>query len=134
MVQTITSTTGVQKFAPIVTRLGMSAVFLWFGINQILFAATFTAYLPDFLYNSPYAATLVIANGVLEVVLGAFLALGIFTRIVAAILAIHLLAITIELGYGEIAVRDAGLVFATIAIALWGNDEWCLSKKTEKTK
>ncbi len=54
---------------------------------------------------------------------------GLLTRIAAFILALHLAIITIELGYGETAVRDFGLTFATLSIALGGPDQWSLDQK-----
>ena len=72
-------------------------------------------------------------NGVFEVIASVMLISGVFVRIVAALLALHLLAIAVDLGYGDVAVRDFGLTIATIGIFLWGEDEWCLKKRWKKT-
>ena len=90
-----------SSYAPVVLRLGMSAVILWFGFNELFNTAHFVEFLPGFLYNSPYAASAVLANGVLEVAFGLLLAVGLFTRVVAIVLAAHLTIITIGLGYGD---------------------------------
>jgi len=112
--------------ARIVVRVGMSLVFLWFGINQLFLPGNFIGYLPPFIFDSAYANTAVMANGIFEIIFGSLLLTGFFTRIVALILALHLSAITVQLGYGETAVRDFGLTFATLSIAIGGADKLCL--------
>ena len=121
-----------KKVAPAILRYGLGIVYLWFGINQLINPGNFTGYLPTFIFSSGYATTFVLINGVFEIIAGTLLILGIFTRIVSALLALHLLAIMFDLGYGDVAVRDFGLVISTIAITLWGEDEWCLEKKWKK--
>jgi len=122
----------LQGYAPMVLRYGMAAVYLWFGISQLTNPANFLGYLPQFIFSSPYATAFVIANGVFEVIAGGLLVAGKFTRIVAALLALHLAAIAIELGYGDVAVRDVGLMLATAAIALHGPDKWCVDKRVTR--
>ena len=117
----------IKEYAPITVRIGMSLVFLWFGISQITNTANFLGYLPQFLFGSKYAFSFVVANGVFEIIFGIFLAAGVFVRIAALILAVHLLGITIVLGYNEIAVRDFGLALATLSIFFSGEDNWCLT-------
>lgn len=121
-----------KTYAPIVLRYAMGLVFLWFGINQLINPNNFIGYLPTFIFNSSYAVTFVYANGIFEIIAGTLLILGILVRWVAALLALHLIAITFDLGYSELAVRDFGLAVATIAIWLWGEDTWCLGKKWKK--
>ena len=118
-----------KTFAPAILRYGLGLVYLWFGISQLVNPGNFIGYLPGFLFNSGYAGTFVIINGVFEIIAGTLLILGIFTRIVAALLALHLIAITFDLGYGEVAVRDFGLAVATIVVFLWGVDSWCMERK-----
>ena len=122
-----------KKYAPILLRYCIALVYLWFGISQVLNPKDFIGYLPDFLFNSGYANTVVLANGIFEIIAAILLITGLFTRIIALLLGLHLLAITVEVGYGEIGVRDFGLTIATITVALWGEDDWCLSKKWKKT-
>ncbi|MBI5390232.1 DoxX family protein [Candidatus Woesearchaeota archaeon] len=124
----------MQTYAPTLLRIGMSLVFLWFGINQVLNPTNFLGYLPDFWFTSLWARSIIMANGAFEIVFGGMLLAGLWTRIAAALLSMHLLVITIELGYGDVAVRDFGLAMATIAIALWGEDPWCLDYRMQKNK
>ena len=115
-----------MKYAPAVLRWGLSLVFLWFGLNEIFLPEDFLGYLPSYL---PLLEGLIIAHGVTLTLLGLLLAAGIFTRYVAIILALMLLQIIPELGYNEIMVRDVGLFFATVSVALRGQDSFCLYPK-----
>lgn len=121
-----------KKYAPVVLRIGMSLVFLWFGISQLIDPTNYIGYLPEFLFNSSFAHSFVIGNGIFEIIAGLLLLLGFFVRPIALLLALHLAVITFELGYGEVAVRDFGLTLATLSIALGGNDIWCLSTRFKK--
>jgi uncharacterized membrane protein YphA (DoxX/SURF4 family) len=113
-----------HDWAPVVVRWGLSLVFLWFGLNQLFNAQAFVGYLPGFSSSLPLAPTLVVMiSGTMEIALGMLLLLGLFTRVVALLLGIHLLGIIITLGYNEIAVRDAGLLIALISVFLHGADE-----------
>lgn len=123
----------LQQYAPIMARLGLAGVFLWFGINQIIDPVSFMGYLPEFLLNMDSARTLVVANGIAELIAGILLVIGIGVRPVALLLGVHLIAIIISLGYNDIAVRDAGLLALALAVFFWGPDTWCLSQR-RKTK
>ena len=124
------------KYAPVIVRLGMSAVFLWFGFSQFANTANFLGYLPDFLFKSKFASEAVMLNGSFEIIFGIMLAAGVFTKWVALLLGVHLVMIASSLGYSETAVRDFGLALATLSIFFEGEDIWCmdyLRKKGKKT-
>lgn len=102
-----------------ILRLGLAAVSLWFGFSQLVDSINWVGWVPEWavnLINLP-PAMIVLGNGVFEVVLGALLALNLFVRPVAALLALHFLVITIEIGMTAIGVRDFGLTCATAALA-----------------
>ena len=120
------------EYSKILTRIAISIVFLWFGINQLINPENFMGYLPGFILLSSYAKTFIYINGILEIIFGTLLILGLFTRITALILGINLIGIILGLGYNDIAVRDFGLMLITLAIALGGRDKWCLDKKIKK--
>jgi uncharacterized membrane protein YphA (DoxX/SURF4 family) len=109
----------------------MSLVFLWFGTQQLMSPAGWTGFIPEFVVNMlPVSAeTFVLGNGLMEIVLGIALILGIFTRPVALILALHMLGIAASIGLTPTGVRDFGLAFATTAIFLFGADYWTLDRK-----
>lgn len=103
-----------------VLRLGLAAMFLWFGFSQLFDSLNWVGYVPDWAVSLLHIppAFIVMANGTLEVVAGALLAAGLLVRPVALILALHLIVITIEIGLTAIGVRDFGLTMATFALAL----------------
>ncbi len=129
------STKNLSAYAPIVLRLALTGVYVWFGTSQIVNAGAWTSIVPAWAtgLSGMDATTIVHLNGVLEIIIGALLALGIFVRWAALILFLHLLVIAADLGISPIGVRDFGLALATLALALQGEDKWCLLYKQEKT-
>ena len=134
-----------QPYSISLVRIGLAIVFLWFGINQLLFPSTFMGYVPSWaiqggggmmgnmIHNMimviPHPATsLLYFNGIIEIMFGIMMLFGIYTRLSAVVLAIHLVIITISLGYNDVAVRDFGLALATASIFLHGPDRLCLDK------
>ncbi|MBI3032487.1 DoxX family protein [Candidatus Woesearchaeota archaeon] len=116
-----------KEYAPCLVRIGVSLVFLWFGLNQVFDPSSFLGYLPDFATTLPLPPlVLIMINGIFEIILAVLLVLGLCTRIAALLLALHLVGIIISLGYNEIAVRDFGLMLATLSVCLSGNDNLCL--------
>ncbi len=109
----------------LVLRLGLASVFLWFGFSQLLDGISWVGWVPEWavtLLHLP-PAMIVLGNGLFEVVLGALLGMGLWTRFVALLLTLHLALITIEIGPTAIGVRDFGLTLATAALALLGKGE-----------
>ncbi len=119
-----------KEYAPLIARLSISLVFLWFGFNEIINTEVWVTWLPQFAYNLPIApTTLVLINGTFEIIFGGLLLAGLFTRITAFLLFIHLLGIAFSVGYNDVAIRDLGLSLVTLSIFLSGPDRWCLEKK-----
>lgn len=109
----------------------MAAVILWFSLQQFMHPDMWVAYVPDSAVNLTGlpAQLLVYANATFELIFGMFLVLGIYTRVSAVLLALHLLDIMWVVGYGEIGVRDFGLSLALITVALNGADMLCAEYK-----
>src|SRR3989344_3730275 len=117
-------------FAPTFLRVGMSLIFLWFGFSQIIDARSWIGYLPELTSKLPISAeNFIFLNGVFEIIFGILLLIGLFTRISAFLLGIHLLGIAMSLGLTATGVRDFGLTFATIYTFLNGPDAFCIEKK-----
>lgn len=118
--------TQAPLYAPVILRLALSGVFVWFGTNQILNAPAWTGLVPQMVTSvSGLSATLLVhLNGVFEVIAGLLMAIGFMTRWVSLLLALHLFGITFNLGLSAIGVRDFGLSFATLAVAMFGDDIW----------
>lgn len=116
-----------------IIRYSLIVVLFYFGISQLVSPINWTGWLPTWTSAIPIApVTLIIMNGVFEVILALALLLGIYTRIVAVIAALHLAAITLDIGFTEIGVRDFGLTMATIALAFFGPDSWTIDSKRSK--
>ncbi|MDO8467918.1 MAG: DoxX family membrane protein [Nanoarchaeota archaeon] len=117
----------------IVLRISLSLVFLWFGINQIYSPTSWTGFVPPFVSSIISPGTVVLMNGSLEIILGLFLISGLYVRFSSLVLAVHLFAIALPMGYNAIAIRDFGLAFATLAIFFNGADKFCLDYKNKDT-
>jgi uncharacterized membrane protein YphA (DoxX/SURF4 family) len=118
-----------KELALPILRIGISLVFLWFGLNQVLFPDEFLGYLPEFLLSIDFAANIIIINGIIETILGLLLIFGFFVQPIAFLLGLHMIGIILSVGYNEIAVRDFGILVALVAIFIGGNDKWCIVKK-----
>ena len=114
----------MEKISPIVLRIGISLVFIWFGYNQLIDVQSWIAYIPESVMNMTglKADLLVQLNGIFELVFGTLLLLGILTRYVAFVLMLHMIDITYIVGFDSIGVRDFGLSIAAIAVWLNGRD------------
>lgn len=124
-----------RNYAPIVIRIGLSLVFLWFGLNQIFDGSSFLGWLPQWVHSLPIEPlTLILFNGIFETLFGVLLLIGLFTRISALVLGIHLLGIAVSLGYNDVAIRDFGLAAAVFAIFLHGHDKWSLDRKVKNSR
>ena len=140
-----------KNYASLVLRVGLALVFLWFGINQLINPTSFLGYMPQWLaphdvqmlhehalqwlHTLPIMQHIIImGNGIFETVFGLLLLLGLFTRLSAFLLTLHLVGIMVVLGYNDIAVRDFGLAVATFSVFLQGPDEWSLDKKMKTKK
>ncbi|MDP9249660.1 MAG: DoxX family membrane protein [bacterium] len=126
----------MRKAAPVVLRIGMSLVFLWFGWQQLSDTTLWAGIIPPFYTNliGLSATTFVLINAWFEIIFGGLLLLGIFSRTTALLLALHMLHITFTVGYNGVGVRDFGLAMGTISVFLYGPDTWCLGKFFYKNK
>jgi uncharacterized membrane protein YphA (DoxX/SURF4 family) len=123
----------LEKYSKPILRISLALVFLWFGYQQVFDVGSWIGYVPTFALNFGLSAeSLVIINGIVELILGGFLLIGFYTRTVALILALNLFVITFGIGFNEIGVRDFGLAFATLVVFLNGVDDFCLSKQFAK--
>jgi uncharacterized membrane protein YphA (DoxX/SURF4 family) len=110
-------------YAPTVLRVGLGAVFIWFGYDQFAHTANWVDFVPDYVVSLSGLSShaLVLLNAVLELVAGTALVVGFYTHFFALILALHLVEITITVGFNALGVRDFGLTIATAASAMLGS-------------
>jgi len=120
-----------KQLAPAVTRIGLAAVVIWFGAAQLFSPSSWTGMVPTwavFILNMT-PEQIVHLNGYFEILAGALLAIGIFTRCLSFVLALHLFLITLNLGLSPSGVRDFGLSFALFSVALYGADKYSFESK-----
>lgn len=117
-----------KSLSPLILRVGIAIVFVWFGIHQLMSQTMWVSLIPAWVVSLTglTAKTLVILNGIFEVVMAFLLAIGYKIRIVAVLLSLHLLSIIGDLGLTAVGIRDVGLLFATLAIAFHGGDEYSI--------
>lgn len=115
-------------------RISLALVFLYFGISQLTNQTYWIGFVPTFLTTILPATKIVFLNGILEVILGTFLLIGLYTRISSLILSLHLAAITLSIGFEPTGIRDFGLTIATLTIFLSNVDQYTLDYKLKKSK
>lgn len=116
----------LDRFTPLVLRLGLAVVFAWFGLHQLFDPTSWVVFVPGFaqhLWLSP--TTIILLNGWLEVVGAALFIFGFWTRPLAFLLGLHMLFISLDAG-GAIGVRDFGITIACLALACATPDRWTL--------
>lgn len=120
------NTQQLPRYAPLVLRWTLAAVYMWFGFSQLMTPTIWTSMVPEWAMgmSGMQAATVIHLNGLFEIVASLLLILGIGVRYVALVLAGHLFVIAYELGWSATGVRDFGLSFSTLALALFGDDEF----------
>ncbi len=120
----------LKTYSPNILRVGIAAVIMWFGFQQLMHPTSWTGFLPDFAESIPMSKIyLIYLNGLFEVLASLLMILGLFTRTASLLMAIHLTAIIYTLGYGPIALRNLGLVIALFVVFLNGKDSWSISNK-----
>ena len=114
-----------QEWGILILRIGLAALFLWFGFSQLIDGLSWVSWVPEWAVNLLHLppAMIVLLNGAFEVVAGGLLAFNILTRWAALALALHLLILVIDIGLTQIGVRDFGLMMATFALVFLNPDE-----------
>jgi len=124
---------GYKQYAPTLVRWGIGIVFLWIGIDIWVHTNYWITWLPQLAFQLPVdPKILILMNGTFDALFGALLLLGLFTRVSAFLMALHLIFVVISLGYNDIAVRDFGLLLATVGIFLHGTDKLCWDNTVRK--
>lgn len=116
------------EYAPFVLRVALAAVVMWFGAQQLMAPDMWVSWVP--VWTNVFGMTpetLVFINGSFEVVAGALLLAGIFTRAVAFFLFVHMAVLVWEFGATPVGVRDFGLAMGLLTLALDDRSKWALS-------
>ncbi len=104
-----------STWAPVILRIGLGAVFLWFGWSALTSTDMWIRLVPAWVSFIGTPEALVKAHGVFEIVFGLLLILGVYGRLVAAILMFNLLH-TVFLVSGPTMIRDIGLTIALLSL------------------
>ncbi len=117
-----------------ILRLGLAFVFIWFSFSQFSDPQKWISFLPDFVKALPVSAVAFVKmNALFELLAGILLAFGIWTRIAAALLALHLFGIAFTIGFNALGVRDLGLAIATFSLAIGGAGSFSVDERMEMT-
>ena len=123
-----------SDLAIVFLRWGMAAVLLYSGISQIFAPTNWTGYLPQLLSQGSLGVPIILFNGAIEIFFGLMLAFGFYTRIAALLMALHLLGITVSIGFTATGVRDFGLTIALLSLVLLKADKYGVDYKLSKNK
>ncbi len=122
-----------KDYSTLILRISLALVFLYFGFSQALTPDNWTGYLPGFMTNTIITPTnIVVMNGIMEIVLGIFLAIGLFTKFASLLLGLHLIGIAATIGFNPLGVRDFGLAAATLSLFFSGAGKWSIDNKNAK--
>jgi uncharacterized membrane protein len=100
-------------------RIGLAFVFIYFGIDKLINPINWLGYIPAWIEAMMPLRQFVLANGVIEIILGLGLLYDKTLRIAANIIVLFLAGVIASLGFDEVTVRDTGLLFMAIALAIW---------------
>lgn len=120
----------LYEFAPLPLRVGLGAMFLYAGIMKLMGLAGVTGFFGSLGIPIPQALGPLVA--VLETLGGAFLLLGLWTRISSFVLAVILVvavAVTYDPSKVSSALQHAGLIGGLLALVLAGPGKWSLDEK-----
>lgn len=114
-----------------IIRIGIAGVLLWFGVQQLLHSADWVGYVPTYAtsLSGISAQTIVLANGSAEIAFGLMILFGVFTRIAAFLMAVHLALIAFSLGNTPVGIRDWGLAAAAFGLVFTGAGALGLDKE-----
>ncbi len=99
---------------------GLAFVFAWFGMNEILSPAQWTAYVPSFLGQGPFIVALVVIHGLVLFACAVLLVIGIgrmYVGILSSLLVADIVVVLImQNGLDPVSVRDIGLFAAALSL------------------
>lgn len=112
-----------EAHVPLFLRFGLGLIFFWFGVDKFIHPTFWISYVP------PWAVPLIplslesfnIVQGVVETIIGTLLIVGLWRQSVAGIAGLIMIPIiiaTFSLGLYDIAVRDIGLFFVALSLAV----------------
>ena len=123
----------LTKYATAILRLGLSAVFLVFGIDKFIDWTRWSGWIAPWMQPMIEAVmplqTFLILVGIVETITGLLLLFGLYWRFAAILAAIQLVGISISVGLNEITLRDFGLLAGAVALALSKETRFALDNR-----
>lgn len=115
-------------------RLGLGGVFVLFGIDKFFHPEFWSVFMPEWFFSflPVEVFTFIYLLGVFEIIVGSAVLIGFYTKISAVICAAFLLGIIASLGFNDVMIRDAGLLFLALGIASLGAGSRSLDNKFRK--
>jgi uncharacterized membrane protein YphA (DoxX/SURF4 family) len=113
----------LSPWTPLILRLVIAYVFIWFGWSCVSDPASWSGLVPDWTHIFGSAETLVLIHGVVEIICAILLIVGFKLRWVSAILFLILLDTVIILGSGPAMARDIGLLGGIATIWFWNSEQ-----------
>jgi len=113
-----------------VARVGIAAVFLWFGIDKFVHPIEWAGWVPDWM-SALIPMSLVsfmYIHGAIETLVGVLLLVGYQTRMAALLAVITLCGVILAMigtGSTDVLLRDVGLLAASLSLLFTGSD--CMS-------
>jgi hypothetical protein len=115
-------TAAITAWAPTIARVLLGVTLAWFGYHELMTPQLWTGYVPGVSATSDLAIVLVLAHGWLLLVLAVAVTAAIGLRLAAAISALLLVQIVLELavtgGFTDLTLRDVGVL--GLALCLTG--------------
>lgn len=114
-----------SRYAFLVLRLGLAAVFLWFGVDKMLHPAYWlNAWVPQSAqaFIEKFNMTglqFIYVNGIFEILVGLSLVTGVFTKLFSVLAIIFLGCVLIFVGVSEVTIRDFAIIGGFLSILLW---------------
>ena len=116
-----------SRYSYLALRLGLAAVFLWFGIDKMFQPAYWlNAWVPQGIQSliegfSLTGLQFIYLNGIFEILVGLSMVTGVFMKFFSASAIIFLIGVLVFVGISEVTVRDFGLIGGFVAVVLWPN-------------
>ncbi len=126
-----------SHYGTFVARIGIAAVFLWFGLDKFIHPVNWIGWVPPWM-QALIPMSLVgfmYIQGVIETVAGVMLLVGYKVRLASFVAVVTLLGVELAMvgtGQAEMMLRDAGLLAASLSLFFTGSD--CLSIDCLKKK
>jgi len=107
-------------WAPTMARLLLGLTLAWFGYHELMTPRLWTGYVPGVSATSDFAIVLVLAHGWLLLVLAVAIVAGIGLRLAAAVAALLLVQIVLDLavtgGLTDLTLRDVGVLGLAVCL------------------